>query len=135
MVSGGRPWPASHTWHTSPFSPQPGQCHSLDTYGFRGEALASTRGTPHHTHHNQVSVTHLIGTYGFRGEALASISHVAHLTILTRTRSVSLTRYLWFAGGGSVQHLTRGTPHHSHQNQVTHQIPAKPSTDRSIIFI
>lgn len=66
-----------------------------------------------------------IGTYGFRGEALASISHIAHLTVTTRTKDSSCAYRAHYDSG----HLAPAKPG---QSADPKPIAGRPGTQISV---
>jgi len=66
-----------------------------------------------------------IGTYGFRGEALASISHIAHLTVTTRTKDSSCAYRAHYDSG-------RLTPAKPGQSADPKPIAGRPGTQITV---
>ncbi|KAK3059611.1 DNA mismatch repair protein [Coniosporium uncinatum] len=66
-----------------------------------------------------------IGTYGFRGEALASISHIAHLSVTTKTKESSCAWKAHYSGGK----LVAPKPGQSAEPKATHGRQGTQITD------
>ncbi|KAI1760863.1 DNA mismatch repair protein MutL [Hypoxylon sp. FL1150] len=71
-----------------------------------------------------------IATYGFRGEALASISHIAHLTVTTRTKNTDLAYRAHYDGGK----LAPAKPGQSAEPGKTHGRPGTQITVEDLFY-
>jgi len=69
-----------------------------------------------------------IGTYGFRGEALASISHIAHLSVTTRTKESSCAWRAHYSGG-------KLAPPKPGQSAEPKPIAGRPGTQITVCFL
>ncbi|KAH6895586.1 histidine kinase-like ATPase [Thelonectria olida] len=66
-----------------------------------------------------------IATYGFRGEALASISHIAHLTVTTKTKDSDLAWRATYLDG-------RLAPHKPGQSAEPKGVAGRPGTQITV---